>query len=218
MKDSRVYDYLNALEFYTLIAASGREKWYGPMLEKEKRINSQDALNRLMAGLYQKGSIEWGEDSAVFTDRFRKAFTNIRDSKDCIVVKRFNVQAETFFAYPGRESITQISVSKHDVDAIRITAMDLTEWIDELEEENVFPELIGSVPDSVSLGKREIEPHAVLELRDAGDGGKKEELIVIDEGLYAVLVHNNRIKKRTSLCIRSEYEQVLKEWAGKEAE
>ena len=216
METSITYEYLTALEFYVLMAAAGRNKWYGPVLEQKNLISSQEDLNRVLTSLYQKGDLDWENKTAILPEKLKTAFANLKKARTCIVLTRPEGTEYTVYVYPAGDNITEISVSSHDQDSFRITDMTMTEWLGELQGEELFSDPIEKPTDSISQKQSVKDAAAILELHDVMSGKLKQSLTVVDKGLYSVLVLENGAKQTVSLCTKEEFEKILRSWAGKE--
>jgi hypothetical protein len=203
--------YLSELEFCVLMTAGGRKIWYGPNSGGEEMIASTEDLNRIMADLYQKGYLDWEGSRAVIADSVAPVFRGLQNAEHCILTGRAAPNEEiTYYYLSPEEEVVQLTVSPRQKRTICLMKISRQDWVRWLEDADFFPEMCVDNPEFLSLDTEEV--HSFMELHSASDGELLEQVLVVDEGPYGILVLRREGREQHCLCTPEEYTAILNSW------
>lgn len=215
--------YLTDYELYVLLAAYGKEKWYGFSQEKQGDwIRSVNDMHEILARLYQKGVIRWKGKKAVLTEPFLPMIQTLVRARVCVNARKLQERhsLSSHYFYDGQ--VVFLERSQRQADTLRLTQMHLGSWFDYLEEEGYFPDHIQDGDDKEifinmqpekEFSSCEKDAYAVLEKTDTWTGRILERLFVVEKGLACLLYLQKEGVWLCSTCQRPNWSDILKAWA-----
>ena len=221
---------LNDDEFQVMLAAAGRQNWYGIELRPmDAGAPDGGAVNRAMTSLYQKEYIDWHGDKAVIAEPYRQAFRVLRDASCCILAVKYDAPYHVTASYFAAGHAVIVARSRTVRDEVGLTLLTEEEWFGQMIGDGYLPELIHAAedwtPSRTFAWEADREPGDILEQpgvvsvfeqRLVPSGRRMEQLVLCDAGLYGEAFRIREEATVCDICSEALFRSVIGAWIGGE--
>ena len=207
---------LNNEEFLLLLAASGLEKWYGIELSEQHAVlNDVRSFNSALAGLYQKGVVEWKDEKAEIASSYREIFRTLRDATTCVLIKTAAMPGNIKGCYSAGGIVICVERGTVSGDEVELSAHYPDEWLNELVMSGCLPESI-ELPEAGEEPFGEEELLSEFEFRSVPEGKLLQMMRLYEQGLFTIKEIESGSFKNKEICRPGEAENILSRWCGGE--
>ncbi len=201
-------------EFRMLLAAAGIDEWYGIDLDEAgQSLGDERSFNEILAALYQKHIISWGEEKAHIDDRYRPLMRVLKDASVCVTAVTVFRPGYIKGSYFSRGNAVVIERRTASSDELEISMLPFSEWADELEAEGYCPQTLSPEEDDDTADSGE-ELISEFELRSLPGGVLKQTIRLYECGLYGMIEMDDGSGKIREPFSRDMLTELLKEWTG----
>lgn len=224
--------YITYEEMCIILAAMGRKGIYiVDSFEDADVTGDEESVYPLMASLYQKGLLEWEDKKAVFPEKYRPVLKVLRNSKYVMIVAGKSGEHTIKESCFGNGIAMTMETSRHDQRVLKLSFETEDELIARIKEEGIFPKPVQKgkaeparkflEPDeekTINDCLKDEDVHAVLELRDAGDGTLSERVIVCEGLLFSVMYRQEKGKSRYFVIEDEIWKDMIASWLKRGAQ
>lgn len=208
---------LNDEEFILLLAAAGVRDWYGIDIGKKAEfINDEGSVNRVLAGLYRKGMIDWGQEKARISDTARPVMKILKEAPVCIMCESMAAPGLISGSYCSDGRVVMIERSIAGDGELRLTAMSAKEWYSFFEKGGFFPKVIRA-PEDMDPDKLLPETGDKVTdfmVRSIPEGRMLENVMLYDCGVYGMIIDNTTRNSTRKMYSPDEMRSIIYSWAG----
>ncbi len=121
--------YLKEAEVRLLLAGLGQSMWYGLFSGPDDGGEQKPrTVNRLLAGLYEKGVIDWNGNQPVIRQPFSGIFASMLDQGRCVIIQMPEGGA-IHCCYLSIQWVVVTRKSQREADTMGLARLSVTEWL-----------------------------------------------------------------------------------------
>lgn len=202
---SNVFFYIEDIEFLTLLASFGVEKWYGIKSELDYEKMAKDAPNQVIASLCQKGYASIEKDSVKLSKELSDIVLALINAKTYLYVRRYTNDTPIILFYVSDDRAVYVERSVNDDNTLKLSSF-TTKELNQFLKEECFYEDISAIDaeelyqnDSIAFNDEVTEQLidgnelvTVIEKYNATNGKMTDRFIVQDLGVnYRLHLQNS---------------------------
>lgn len=136
--------YINDIEFFTLLASFGVEKWYGINSELDFEKMIKDSSNQVIASLYQKGYASIENYSVKLSKELSDIFSVLINAKTYLYIRRYANDTPVILFYVSGDRAVYVERSINDDDMLKLSYY-TTKGLEQFFKEECYYEDISSI-------------------------------------------------------------------------
>lgn len=209
--------YMKEEEFYLLLAGKGVRRWYGLSSDRREsflRDTSKEAVYGVLAGLYQKGYVDWCEEQVAIAEPMDVILQALKDSAYCVMAEQEGERQSYYLSY-GK--IVLVEESKRQRGRLKLTLLTKEEFLNNLWEEGYLPKREGVTAFDGQEGSRvkKVYDRAILRFLQVEDGRQMERLIIKEMGMEVLVTWEHDFSEEILPYQKDWCEKRLNQWCNR---
>ena len=198
-KNPMVYEiyYLKESEIRLMLAGLGRSMWYGlfsgPEAGGEPAWTHTGTLNRILAGLHEKGAVDWQDRQTVIRQPFAGIFASMLESDTCVIMEAPG-RGPLRCCYLSGQWVVVTVKSQREAGTVGMCRLSVQEWLKLAETE------VWQLEEGQSLS---------LVCRGSGNGRIRRRIRIVREGIRTRRLEWDNGSPGVAHCMQEELPERL---------